>query len=393
VVSVSASTKIHAFALAEQLERNHSLDNLLTTYAYSKNKIARKFVKRVDKEQIPVKKIRTLILLAIPIKLFPRFSHIWNNLFDRWVASRLSSINSKVFIGWSGMSLHSIRKAKKRGMITIVERGSSHILVQDRILKEEYLRFGKNFNIHPVVIKKELLEYTEADYISVPSNFVRDSFIMQGIKEEKLLVNPYGAGKYFSPINEADPETYKKFRIVYLGTLSIQKGLIYLFQALQQLAIPENLFEVWFIGNIDKEFRPTVDKYNKPNWTFFGHINHYDIQSFLVKCDVGIQPSLQEGLSMVIPQMMSCGLPVIVTPNTGGEDIVKDGLSGFVVPIRDSTAITNRITELFNDNQKLVSMKENAVKAIRSGYTWEDYGHRYKNNIDLILNKNSALSS
>ena len=97
------------------MERKNGLDILFTTYAYSKNTIARKFVKRIDKELIPVDKIRTFILLAFPMVLFRKYAHAWNNLFDKWVARNLKNNKSKVFIGWSGMSLHSIHKSKEGG--------------------------------------------------------------------------------------------------------------------------------------------------------------------------------------------------------------------------------------------------------------------------------------
>ena len=128
-----------------------------------------------------------------------------------------------------------------------------------------------------------------------------------------------------------------------------------------------------------------VEEYRKENWTFFGHINHYDLQSYLVKCDVGIQPSLEEGLSMVIPQMMSCGIAVIVTPNTGAENLLQDNVSGMVVPIRDPKAIADKIDLLFSDREKLEAIKLNAVRAIASGFTWDDYGDRYMKNILKIL--------
>ena len=228
MVIVSASSKTHAFNLAEQIERNKSLDILFTTYAYNKNTIARKFVKRIDKELIPVDKIRTFILLAFPMVLFRKYAHAWNNLFDKWVAGNLRNSSSRVFIGWSGMSLHSIIKAKKKGMMTILERGSTHILFQDMILKEEYKKFGKEFSIHPAVIKKELQEYKEADYISVPSFFVRDSFTARGIQEEKLLVNPFGANKYFSPVTKNSTGRKKEIPDCLSGNYFHSKGT-YLF--------------------------------------------------------------------------------------------------------------------------------------------------------------------
>jgi glycosyltransferase involved in cell wall biosynthesis len=385
MVSIAASSKLHAFNLAEQMERKKALDNLFTTYAYSKNTIARNFVKRIDKEEIPKEKIKTFILLAAPIRLFPRYAHIWNEIFDRWTAAQLKRSDSKVFIGWSGMSLKSMRQAKKRGMKTILERGSSHILFQNNILKEEYKKFGKNFSIHPSVIQYELDEYAEADFIEVPTYFAKNSFVEQGIPETKIMVNPFGANKFFK-LEPADSQAEgKKFRILYMGTISVQKGLVYLFRALNQLSIPENQFEVWFIGGIDKEMEPLIKKYKKDNWTLFGHINYYELKKYLVQCDVGIQPSLQEGLSMVIPQMMSCGVVPVFTINTGADIIVEDNISGYAIPIRDPDKIAEKIEILYSDRERLNRMKAASLLAISTGFTWDDYGDRYMNNILKII--------
>src|SRR5205823_354978 len=130
-----------------------------------------------------------------------------------------------VFIGWSGMSLAALRRAQHLGMKTIIERGSTHICFQDGILQEEYKRFGQSFAVHPAVIEKELAEYEEADYISVPSGFVKSTFIQRGIPEKKLLINPYGASDFFR-IEKKETNKHDKFVIVYLGTLSIRKGLV-----------------------------------------------------------------------------------------------------------------------------------------------------------------------
>jgi glycosyltransferase involved in cell wall biosynthesis len=381
MVTISCSGKLHAFALAEQMARQGMLDDFYTSYSSNKNTFLRNFVRRMDKEEIPLEKIQTNTALAFPIKLWQSKVHIWNAIFDKWVARQILKSESTVFIGWSGMSLHSIRQAKGKGMLTILERGSSHIVVQDRILREEYNHFEKIFGVHPAVIRKELQEYEETDYISVPSFFVRDSFIQEGVPEEKLILNPYGANEYFTPSKKSESDEPRKFRIVYLGSLSIRKGLIYLFKALNQLKLDPGCFEIWFIGNVHQELQPFIDNLKRDNWKFFGHINHYDLRKYLIQCDIGVQPSLEEGLSMVIPQMMSCGIPVIITPNTGGENIIENDVSGLVVPIRDPKAIANGIEYLFNNKGKLAAMKTAAVLAIATGFTWNDYGKRYLNNI------------
>lgn len=384
MVTVSCSGKFHAFALAEQLDRHEILRTFYTTYANQKNTWAGRWVKRADKENINPRKIQTRLELAVLMKLQPEKSFRWNNLFDKWVSRQLNGQPKGVFIGWSGMSLASILKAKALGWKTIVERGSSHIVYQDAILKEEYARFGKTFSIHPAVIEKELAEYAEADFISIPSYFVKRSFLEKGVPEQKLLLNPYGASGFFK--FEGPPAIKRPaFRLVYLGTLSFRKGLVYLFEALQQLSLPEDRFEVWFIGSIDEEFSSIVNKYKKANWQFFGHVNHYELGPLLGQCDVGVQPSLEEGLSMVIPQMMSCGLPVIVTPNSGGENMVQDGINGYVVPIRDPLAIAKRIVSLFENPQLQQQLSIAAAQTIQSGFTWKDYGDRYTATLNNLL--------
>jgi glycosyltransferase involved in cell wall biosynthesis len=391
MVSISASTKLWAFAMAEQFEKRGMLDELITTYAYSKNTFARSFTRRTDREKIPPEKIVTNIYLAILIGKFRSYPHIWNELFDRWAATKLIPGTSRVFIGWSGMSLHSIRRAKELGMITILERGSSHIEIQHAILKDEYARFGKEFSIHSSVITKELLEYEEADYIAVPSTFVKDSFIKKGIPEQKIFLNPFGANRSFIRKTQAIRDSKAKFSIVYMGTLSIRKGLIYLFQALASLQIPEQDFEVLFLGSVESEMKSTIAKYKKSNWNFMGHVDHYSLPDWLVKCDIGVQPSLEEGLSMVIPQMMACGVPVIITPNTGGQNIILDGENGMVVPVRDPAAIAEKLEWAFRHPDLLREMKEKASDSISNEFTWDAYGNRYSSFLQSIAPQNGLV--
>jgi glycosyltransferase involved in cell wall biosynthesis len=362
------------------------LDEFETTYASGKNTWLKKFVRRIDREEIPKDKIHTNIWLAVPVKFWQAKIYYWNNLFDQWVAGRIVKGDSRVFIGWSGMSLHSIRAAKKLGMITIVERGSSHILQQDKILQEEYQKFGIKFSVPLSVKQKELNEYQEADFISVPSCFVRDSFLEQGIDSGKLFMNPYGTSSDFNmKYQEPEKNQKKKFRILYVGAVSIRKGLIYLFDALSKLNIAENDYEVWFIGDVEEPLKPVIQKYTRPNWIWWGRINHYRLPEFIKQCDIGVQPSLEEGLSMVIPQIMGCGLPVIASTNSGGSNMISDGINGFIVPIRNPYVITEKIEYLYNHPDSLELMKEKASSAVRKGFTWNDYGDRYAEFIQKIL--------
>ncbi len=376
MVSVSCSGKFHAFALAEQLERHGKLHRFFTSFARHKNTLARHFVSRTDREEIPVGKIRTLV----PVAAMMRFGvppHVYNDLFDRWVAANLKDeAGFRVFVGWSGMSLRAIRKAQALGRIAVVDRGSSHILHQEAILREEYRRFGIDFSIHPRTKAVELSEYEQADFISIPSGFVRRSFLEFGVPEEKLVQNPYGVSGFFEQdLSVWKPRGHEPLRVLYVGSLLIRKGLLYLFEALKKL--PANSYEAWFIGKVDPEMKETVDRYAQPHWRFFGHVNHYELPRYISACDVAVHPSLQEGLSMVIPQVLRCGVPMIATTNSGGEDVIEEGKTGFIVPIRDPDAIAQRIRRLDEDRDLLERMKQAAANTAAVDHSWDAYGDRW----------------
>ena len=382
-VIVSCIGKFHAFALAEQLQKHTMLSGLYSPYSWHKNKLMRRFAGRIDKEVINPRFIHTNIPLAILIKSIPReFS--WIDLFDHWVAYNIAKRNDyNIFIGWSGMSLHSIRAAKEKGKITILERGSSHIEYQNAILKDEYSKYGQNFSINSRVIEKELQEYETCDFISIPSTFVKNSFLERGFKEEKLILNPYGAAQIFKQTKMGD--TKGKFKILYLGSLTRQKGLVYLFRALQKLDIVSEQFEVWFIGSVAREMEPEIERYRQTNWRFFGHMPQHELPNLISQCDIAVQPSLQEGLSMVIPQMLGCGIPVIATTNTGGENIIIDGETGYIIPTRSPEAIIEKIQLLYYQPELLASMKKSAAESVLDGFTWDDYGTRYIQFLNQLL--------
>lgn len=372
-IILSCPTKFWAFNLAEQLQKKGMLDKFLTTYSYNKNTWLRRFSPRVDNEKINNSCIVTNPLLAVMINMFPRYSEVWIKYFDRWVARKLNRFQGDVFIGWSGMSLESLRVARSKNMVTILERGSAHISYQSRILSEEAKINGQFFKVSQKLIDREKEEYQLADYIAIPSQFVKRSFVDEGITPSKLIVNHYGSGSHFRTNRIKQKH---KYRIVYLGGLMNRKGLIYLFKALCQVKIPISEFDVWFIGGINKEVEGIIHEYQEDNWKFWGHVDHYKLPELLQQCSVGVIPSIEDGFGMVVPQLLSSGIPVITTVNTGGADLIDEDENGYILPIRHPEAIMEKIEHLYHSPDLLERMSLNALKNTPN-LTWDDYGDRY----------------
>ena len=58
------------------------------------------------------------------------------------------------------------------------------------------------------------------------------------------------------------------------------------------------------------------------------------VLELMQSCDIFCLPSIVEGRALVMQEAMSQGLPIIITENTGGSDLVLEGRTGFLVPIR-----------------------------------------------------------
>ena len=77
---------------------------------------------------------------------------------------------------------------------------------------------------------------------------------------------------------------------------------------------------------------------------------------------------------MVQAQAMACGLPVIATTNTGAEDLFTDGVEGFIVPIRDPSAIREKLLYLYENPIIRDRMGQAALERVRTMGGWDSFG-------------------
>ena len=378
-VTISVGGRFHAFYLAQQLLKKGYLHQLITSYP--KFEVAKYGIPKEKVSSVIIKEVMGRAWERMPfyLKNFYNPQYLIHEIYDKW-ASHLYK-KSDICVGFSSFALHTIRKAKQMGVITILERASPHILYQMEVLKEEYRKFGiKPKLAHPKIIAKELIEYNEADYISIPSLFVKQTFLERGFPERKLIHVPYGVDiESFRKIPKED----KIFRIIHCGGVSFYKGVQYLLQAFYELNLANA--ELWLIGSVEEELKPLLKRYDNGKVFCKGIFSQKQLYKYYSMGSVFVLASIQEGLAMVIPQAMSCGLPVIITTNTGGDDLVGNGKEGFIIPIRNVQALKEKILFLYDNPEKLHEMGEAALIKIRSSFTWDNYGDKLIYHYERIL--------
>lgn len=291
--------------------------------------------------------------------------------FDSRVASELSRCD--VFHAMSSFGLVSHRTAKARfGAVTVCDRGSAHILIQEELLREEFGRWGVRFDpFDRGLVDRELSEYQECDHVVVPSTFARRSFEKSGLPPEKVSQISYGVDlSTFAPCPKLD----KTFRVLFVGLASLQKGMPYLLEAVRRARASHNI-ELWIVGPISPEVRPWFRRLpDGCHWK--GRIEREELSWYYSQASVLVMPSIQEGMALVQAQALACGIPVIGTTNSGAEDLLLDGQEGFVVPIRDSDAIADRIVRLASNPDDCARMSAAALERVKTIGGWNAYGDR-----------------
>jgi starch synthase len=223
-------------------------------------------------------------------------------------------------------------------------------------------------------LKRKDEELALADAVVVASSFTRDTLETSGAKT--ILKIPYGC----MPAAVRRTGRTSKLRVLYVGALTQRKGISYLFEALSGLS---TVAELTLIGAKPSGECPALDReLGKHRW--LGTMSQDKVFAMMNEQDVLVFPSLFEGFGLVMLEALARGLPVIATPHTGGPDILRDGVDGWIVPIRDAEAIRQKLELLAANREMLEAMSESALQTARKR-TWEKYRGELRASLEGFL--------
>ena len=395
-ITIVVGGRWHAFDLARELNTQGHLHRLITNYP-------RWFVQRWD---IPAEKIVSLPFTFWIVKaiyklggesLMMRCQWIVHRWFANHAAHHLAG--SELIHGWSSFSEPSFKWANANNIPTVLERSSVHILEQSRILREEYSLLGLKWEAtHPLIQKMEQQEYKLCSQIAVPSLFVERSFLERGFSDTKIFRNLLGVNsKQFQPPNKTPVSPITSgLKVIFAGTLSIQKGVHHLLEGFTQANIIES--HLTLLGGETRELSHLLNL--KPNnVSQLGHRPQKELAKHYQLGHCFVLASIQDGMGMVLIQALACGLPIICTTNTGGEDLLriqktksvthKHGVTefdaGYVVPIRSAKAIAWCLIELATKPGLWEAKRKSALELENKSLTWKAYATRAASNYKKLI--------
>lgn len=313
---------------------------------------------------------------------------------DRKVALGLEQAKKNGVTGvyaYEDGALETFSRARALGIKCIYDLPIAYWETGRKLMKEEALRLpewavtlGGGIADSEQKLERKTRELELAHLIVVPSQFVKDS-LPDWAKKKEIIISPFGTPATAADRQkEIDKDNFDRpLRIMFAGSMGQRKGLADLFSAVKMLN--NRNIELVIMGGLQAPLKFYRDQFF--NFIYEPGRPNHQVLELMATCDVFCLPSIVEGRALVMQEAMSQGLPLIITANTGGEDLILEGETGFLVPIRSPEFIAEKINWFLENREKIPAMG-NMAKLHAGKLTWENYSKQIINSIGVIKNSN-----
>jgi len=297
--------------------------------------------------------------------------------FDAMMGQKLKKISSTHYWGFQGSCHDSLLAAKQSGKTAICELATAHVVQAKKILSEEarlqpeWADSIDNLYFPPWYEKRLEEEPFRADKVIAASQFTRWTLEESGIDPTRIEVLPLGFEVAKIPFSfEARDFENRPLKLLYAGTVTQRKGISYLLEAMA--ALPKSMsVELHIVGGIQGPGEAFAQ--HRHLYTYHPAVSQVEMFKMYTEFDALVLPTVFEGFGLVIVEAMAAGLPVITTRNSMGPDVIAQGKNGWIVPIRDSSAIADAIGSLRQKTSASYAEMRKSARAAALKFTWDAY--------------------
>lgn len=298
-----------------------------------------------------------------------------HQLFGRWAAKVLAREQWDCIHTFSGVGEEILKAPALTQTLRLLIRGSAHIRVQDRLLAEEQARTSQMIERPSAwMIAREMREYALADRIVVLSSFAKASFLSEGIPAERITVLPLGVNLAQFRASAATIAARQQrirsgapLRILYTGNISLQKGMYDLIRIANLIDL--NCFQIRLVGDVSPDANHLLPELAHKA-TLIPRVSESNLPDQYAWADLYLFPTIQDGFAVVLAQAQAAGLPTLTTTNCSGPDLIIEGQTGWVLPIRSPEAFVQRLHWCDANREALATM----VQATAHTYQPQGWG-------------------
>jgi glycosyltransferase involved in cell wall biosynthesis len=298
---------------------------------------------------------------------------------DKNTAKQLTSnkLKADAVYAYEDGALETFKQARALGIKCIYDLPIAYWKTVKVLMNQEAERLpqwastlGGGIHDSEAKLERKTQELELADVVVGPGSFVIDSLPANANK--KLIVSPFGSPEFDKACDEHSiglRQTNKPLRVLFAGSMGQRKGLADLFTAIKK--INSKNVELVVMGSL---LAPAEFYRNElTDFTYEAGRSHDKVLELMRSCDVFCLPSIVEGRALVMQEAMSQGLPLIITSNTGGADLIEEGGTGFLVPTSSPEAIAEKIAWFMDNRNHVAEMGRKAMQKAAT-YTWDAYG-------------------
>ena len=271
-----------------------------------------------------------------------------------WAARELARIQPQLCYAFTQVALESLRWARRHGVASVLESPNGHLRNFRAVYCREQARWCRGrYRGHPVaaMVARVREEYDLADRIRVSSEWARDSLVSGGVPAEKITVlqQPVDLHRFIPTAVPPTPEG--PLRIVFVGTLDLRKGFVYLLRAVRR-----------FKGHVTLELvGGTADRCTRRLLAREAagldvRVAPGDPLPAFHRAELSVLPTLEDGSPFAVAEAMACGLPSIVTDCCGAREWIEPGRSGWIVRGGDADALADVLADALRRRKDLHAM-------------------------------------
>jgi glycosyltransferase involved in cell wall biosynthesis len=303
--------------------------------------------------------------IAGSLRPLTRFSPGWTSLresiaFDGQAAKRLPA--AEHLIAFNGQALKQFKAARSANYESVsLLSANSHLRRVVSKHAQAHRQYPLEGSWADHLLGRNLKEYRQADRIYVASRYTWESFVEQGFREEALSLFPFVPDARFQPSGQ--PPATDTFDVVFSGRLCVTKGVPLLVDAVRRL--PHADLRLVLVGGWGtRGMRRFLEDARAKDTRIT--IGPGDPLPALWRARLFAHPSYEDGFAYAPAEALACGVPVLVTEDTGMKDLVEPGVNGLVLPTGDLAALTEAIDAAYR-GQALSTDPRRAGTAQRVG--------------------------
>jgi glycosyltransferase involved in cell wall biosynthesis len=256
--------------------------------------------------------------------------------FDRYAARMLPDADH--LIAFNGQALAQLQAARRAGYESVsLISANSHL----RHVVRQHERARRQYPIERSwaerLLERNLAEYERADRIYVASRYTRQSFLDEGVADERLSQFPFTPDPRYAFGSPGSAET---FDVLYIGSLLVSKGVPLLVDAFRRLAHSDLrlvLIGGWSTPGMRRFIEAACAQDPRIS------VRPGDPLEHLRAARLCVHPSWEDGFAYAPAEALAGGVPVIVSEDTGMKELIASEREGLVVPTGELATLSEAI--------------------------------------------------